>query len=329
MTDVNRLSSSAAPDSLAVVFMGSPAFSVPSLKRLADRYRLKAVYTQPPRKSGRGMKLKMTDVGTAAEEMGLPCFWPETLKQTTTQDQLASFQADVFVVVAYGLLLPQTVLNIPRYGCVNGHASLLPRWRGAAPIHRAIEAGDNITGISTMLMQKGLDTGPVFDTSQTEITADMTTGELHDILAEQTAETLCITLDKIACAEAQPIPQQEEGVVYAHKISSEDARLDLSCPAEQLKRKINAYNPYPGAFVETVFGRLKILRAQAIEMTEKDVPTGCFAGLSARGGLILSCGGQTALDIELLQPAGKPAMPARAWLNGHNLSPGQSLTNKI
>jgi len=329
MTEPRRLESSAAPDSLSVVFMGSPAFSVPSLKRLADRYQVRAVYTQPPRKSGRGMKMKATEVGIAAEDMGLACFWPETLKEQSTQDHLASFEADVFVVVAYGLLLPQAVLDIPRYGCVNGHASLLPRWRGAAPIHRAIEAGDKFTGISTMLMQKGLDTGPVFDTSRTEITADMTTGELHDILAEQTAETLSVTLDKLARAQAVPEPQQEEGVVYAHKISSADARLDLTCPAEQLQRKINAYNPYPGAFVETVFGRLKILRAQAMQTTDTAEPAGCFSGLSDRGGLILSCGGLTALDIERLQPAGKPAMTARAWLNGHNLSPGQSLTNKL
>ena len=329
MTDTRRLASSNAPDKLSVIFMGSPAFSVPSLERLADRYRLTAVYTQPPRKSGRGLKLNRTEVGRVAEQMKLPCFWPETLKEKDTQDQLAAFQADVFVVVAYGLLLPQPVLDLPRYGCINGHASLLPRWRGAAPIHRAIEAGDKCTGVSTMLMQKGLDTGPVFDTSRTEITADMTTGALHDILAQQTADLLCVTLDKIAAAQARPIPQPEDGVIYAHKISSAEARLDLRCPAELLRRKINAYTPYPGAFVETVFGRLKLLQARVIETTDTSGPAGYFCGLSERGGLILSCGDETALEIERLQPAGKPAMSARAWLNGHNLSVGQALIDTI
>lgn len=325
MTDTRRLASSNAPDKLSVVFMGSPAFSLPSLERLSDRYNLKAVYTQPPRKSGRGMTLKPTAVGSAAEQMKLACYWPETLREKGTQDQLAAFQADVFVVVAYGLLLPQPVLELPRYGCINGHASLLPRWRGAAPIHRAIEAGDKYTGISTMLMEKGLDTGPVFDTSRTEVSADMTTGALHDILAVQTADLLCVTLDKIASGQARAVPQPEDGVIYAHKISSAEARLDLSCPAELLRRKINAFNPYPGAFVETGFGRLKLLQAQVIETTDKAWPAGYFCGLSERGGLILSCGDETALEVERLQPAGKPAMSARAWLNGHNLSAGKAL----
>ena len=211
MTDLARPDRPNIADKLSVIFMGSPDFAVPSLKRLAERYDVKAVFTQPPRKSGRGLKLRPTAIGAAAEQLGLPCYWPETLNAADTQDQLAAFKADLFVVVAYGLLLPQAVLDIPVYGCVNGHASLLPRWRGAAPIQRAIEAGDSRTGISTMLMQKGLDTGPVFDTRQTEITEDMTAGELHDILAVQTADLLCVTLDKIGAGEAQSVAQPEEG----------------------------------------------------------------------------------------------------------------------
>ena len=317
-------------DSLSVIFMGSPAFSVPSLQRLADRYSVKAVYTQPPRKSGRGMKLRQTDVGAAAEKMGLPCFWPETLKDPAICEELAAHEADIFVVVAYGLLLPQAILDLPRFGCVNGHASLLPRWRGAAPIQRAIEAGDRKTGVCTMLMEKGLDTGPVFDRCETDIPANITAGQLHDRLCLMTADLLCTTLDKIAAGTAMTTPQAADGVVYAPKISTEEARLDLTLTAGQLQGKINAFNPSPGAFIETGLGRLKLLSGQSVAEAHSVLPSGCFLpgyflGLSASGGLILSCGGQTALEINRLQPAGKQAMAARDWLNGVQLSPGQPL----
>ena len=317
-------------DSLSVVFMGSPAFSVPSLQRLADRYSVKAVYTQPPRKSGRGMKLRQTDVGVAAEKMGLPCFWPYSLKDPAICEELAAHQADVFVVVAYGLLLPQAILDLPRVGCVNAHASLLPRWRGAAPIQRAIEAGDRKTGICTMLMEKGLDTGPVFDRCEIDIPAIITAGQLHDRLCFITADLLCTTLDKIATGTATTTPQALDGVVYATKISTEEARLDFTLTAEQLQGKINAFNPSPGAFIETVFGRLKLLSGQSVNVTHSVLPSGCFLpgyflGLSASGGLILSCGEQTALEINRLQPAGRQTMAAHDWLNGVQLSPGQTL----
>ena len=312
-------------DSLSVVFMGSPAFSVPSLQRLADRYSVKAVYTQPPRKSGRGMKLRQTDVGIAAEKMGLPCFWPETLKDPAIWEELAAYEADIFVVVAYGLLLPQAILDLPRFGCVNGHASLLPRWRGAAPIQRAIEAGDRKTGICTILMEKELDTGPVFDCCKMDLPADMTAGQLHDRLCLLTADVLCATLDKIAAGTAVTTPQDVNGVVYAPKISPEEARLDFQLRADCLQRKINAFSPSPGAFIETGFGRLKLLLGQAVTALQADFPPGYFIGLSATGGLILSCGGQTALEIHRLQPAGKQAMAARDWLNGVQLPLGQPL----
>ena len=321
-------------DSLSVIFMGSPAFSVPSLQRLADRYSVKAVYTQPPRKSGRGMKLRQTDVGAAAEKMGLPCFWPETLKVPAICEELAAHEADIFVVVAYGLLLPQAILDLPRFGCVNGHASLLPRWRGAAPIQRAIEAGDRKTGVCTMLMEKGLDTGPVFDRCETDIPANITAGQLHDRLCLMTADLLCTTLDKIAAGTAMATPQAADGVVYAPKISTEEARLDLTLTAGHLQGKINAFNPSPGAFIDTVLGRLKLLSGQSVSEVHSVLPSGCFLpgyflGLSASGGLILSCGGQTALEINRLQPAGKQAMAARDWLNGVQLSPGQLLITPL
>ena len=317
-------------DCLSVVFMGSPAFSLPSLHRLADRYTVKAVYTQPPRKSGRGMKLRQTDVGVAAEKMGLPCFWPETLKTPTIREELAAYHADIFVVVAYGLLLPQAILDLPRFGCVNGHASLLPRWRGAAPIQRAIEAGDRKTGICTILMEKGLDTGPVFDFCETNIPANITAGQLHDRLCLLTADVLCTTLDKIATGTAITTPQAADGVIYAPKISTEEARLDLQLSADYLQRKINAFSPSPGAFIETRFGRLKLLSGQATTVPQADLSPenfslGYFLGLSATDGLILSCGGQTALEVNRLQPAGKQAMTGRDWLNGVQLSPGQPL----
>ena len=311
--------------SLSLVFMGSPAFSVPSLQRLADRYTVKAVYTQPPRKSGRGMRLRQTDVGVAAEKMGLPRFWPETLKGPAICEELAAYEADIFVVVAYGLLLPQAILDLPKFGCVNGHASLLPRWRGAAPIQRAIEAGDRKTGTCTMLMEKGLDTGPVFDCCETDLPADMTAGQLHDRLCLLTADVLCTTLDKIATGKAITTPQASEGVLYAPKISPEEARLDLHHSADCLQRKIRAFSPSPGAFIETAFGRLKLLSGQEVTALQSNFPPGYFIGLSATGGLILSCGEKTALEIKTLQPAGKQAMAARDWLNGIQLLPEQPL----
>ena len=330
MTDLNRPDRPSPAGELSVVFMGSPAFAVPSLTRLAERYNVKAVYTQPPRKSGRGLKLRPTAVGEAAEQLALPCFWPDTLKEADTQAQLAEIKADLFVVVAYGLLLPQAVLDIPVHGCVNGHASLLPRWRGAAPIQRAIEAGDRKTGVCTMLMEKGLDTGPVFDRCETDIPANITAGQLHDRLSLMTADLLCTTLDKIAAGTALTTPQAADGVVYAPKISTEEARLDLTLTAGHLQGKINAFNPSPGAFIDTVLGRLKLLSGQSVSETDSVLPSGCFLpgyfmGLSASGGLILSCGGQTALEINRLQPAGKQAMAARDWLNGVQLSPGQPI----
>ena len=325
MTKKVQTETAKSADSLSIVFMGSPAFSVPSLQRLADKYSVKAVYTQPPRKSGRGMKLRQTDIGETAEKMGLPCFWPETLKDRAICEELAAHEADIFVVVAYGLLLPQTILDLPKFGCVNGHASLLPRWRGAAPIQRAIEAGDRRTGTCTMLMEKGLDTGPVFDCCEIDLPADVTAGQLHDRLCLLTAELLCTTLDKIAAGTAITTPQATEGVVYAPKISPEEARLDLHLSADFLQRKIKAFNPSPGAFIETSFGRLKLLSGQALNALQTDFPPGYFIGLSATGGLILSCGEQTGLEITRLQPAGKQAMAARDWLNGIQLLPEQPL----
>ena len=194
---------------LRLIFMGSPDFSVPSLTQLAAHHDVVAVWTQPPRKSGRGMKLTPTPIAREAERLGIECFWPERLTDEAEQARIAAYNCDVAIVVAYGLILPQAVLDIPRFGCINGHASLLPRWRGAAPLQRALEAGDTMTGVTAMQMEKGLDTGPILETLKIDIKPKMTSGMLHDKLSVMTADVLIMTLAKLTAGCLVPKPQPE------------------------------------------------------------------------------------------------------------------------
>ena len=312
---------------LNLVFMGSPDFAVPSLRALASQHQIRAVYTQPPRRKGRGMKLQPTAVGQVADELGLDCFWPDSLKDSDVQKQLASHQADLFIVVAYGLLLPQPVLDIPRLGCVNGHASLLPRWRGAAPIHRAIEAGDSQTGVTAMMMQAGLDTGPMLNRQSVAITDDMTTGMLHDVLAEMTAECLIGAASELAAGTARPEAQDDSQAVYAAKITNEETKLDFSMSASELSRKIRAFQPFPGAWGDMISGRLKILMAEAVSVSRQASETasvGHYHGIDSEGRMQISCG-EGLLAVSMVQPAGKTRMPARDFINGQNWQDGQKV----
>lgn len=254
--------------SLDVVFMGTPDFSVPTLAAvLAAGHRVKAVYTQPPRPAGRrGLAPTPSPVHRLALERGLDVRTPQSLKSAEEQAQFRDLNADVAVVIAYGLLLPKPILEAPRLGCINVHASLLPRWRGAAPIHRAIMAGDVETGVMTMQMEEGLDTGPVLMTARTPIGEGETTGELHDRLSEMGARLLVETLAALETGQVLPVAQAEAGTTYARKIDKAEARIDFARPAREVRSHIHGLSPFPGAWLEIDGGskpeRIKVLKAE-------------------------------------------------------------------
>ena len=310
---------------LRLIFMGSPDFSVPSLTQLAAHHDVVAVWTQPPRKSGRGMKLTPTPIAREAERLGIECFWPERLTDEAEQARIATYNCDVAIVVAYGLILPQAVLDIPRFGCINGHASLLPRWRGAAPLQRALEAGDTMTGVTAMQMEKGLDTGPMLETLKIDIKPKMTSGMLHDKLSVMTADVLIMTLAKLTAGCLVPKPQPEEGVTYAAKISAEDAALDLQDSAVNCARIICAYSPVPGAWLTTAEGRLKLFSATAQPASGTIFPPTTYLGMDEDGNIRLSCGATSELLVGEVQPAGKQKMPAQDFINGYRLQVGRSI----
>lgn len=310
---------------LRLIFMGSPDFSVPSLTQLAAHHDVVAVWTQPPRKSGRGMKLTPTPIAREAERLGIECFWPERLTDEAEQARIAAYNCDVAIVVAFGLILPQAVLDIPRFGCINGHASLLPRWRGAAPLQRALEAGDTMTGVTAMQMEKGLDTGPMLETLKIDIKPKMTSGMLHDKLSVMTADVLIMTLAKLTAGCLVPKPQPEEGVTYAAKISAEDAALDLQDSALNCARIICAYSPVPGAWLTTAEGRLKLFSATAQPASGTIFPPATYLGMNEDGNMRLSCGATSELLVGEVQPAGKQKMPAQDFINGYRLQVGRSI----
>ena len=330
MPNTVRAPTNQSESKLRIVFMGSPEFAIPCLDRLAKTHEVCAVYSQPAKKSGRGMKNKPVPTANYALKRGLPLFTPDNLKSAEIEVQLASHKADLFVVVAYGLLLPAAILAIPRFGCLNGHASLLPRWRGAAPIQRAIEAGDAKTGISAMLMEEGLDTGPLVGVSRIEISNTETTGSLHDRLAVLTASCLCEIIDAAPKSLESPVPQSENGVIYATKITSADAMIDWKRSATMLDYHIRAFSPNPGAWCNGPKGRLRILRARPISLAETTLniransKAGRFLCRHDDGAMIIGCGND-ALAIEQLQPAGKSAMAASDFLNGAGLVIGELL----
>lgn len=325
MTDTKKPSRS--PRKARLVFMGSPDFSVPSLRVLNEAFEICAVYTQPPRKAGRGLKLQPTAVANCASQLGLRCFSPVRLRGNAEEEaRLASFEADLFVVIAYGLILPKTVLDIPPLGCINGHASLLPRWRGAAPIQRAIEASDAQTGVTIMQMEEGLDTGPMLSDAAININNGMNAGTLHDALAALTAELMPPVIDALMTGNIRATPQPEMGVTYATKISNSETQLGFALPASALMRKICAFSPYPGASFETKSGRLKLLSAEALSDDATDAAPGSYLGRSQADGIKIACGDNSVLQITKLQPAGKKPMSGAAFLNGQNWQLGENIT---
>jgi methionyl-tRNA formyltransferase len=289
---------------MRVIFMGTPAFSVPVLEALAARHEVVCVYSQPPRPAGRGKALRPSPVQARAEELGLPVRHPVSLKGAEAQAEFAALGADVAVVVAYGLILPQAVLDAPRLGCLNIHASLLPRWRGAAPIHRAIMAGDAETGVCIMQMEAGLDTGPVLLREALAIGAEETTAELHDRLSVLGAGLI------VRAVEALPLPaepQPAEGVTYAAKIDKAEARVDFSRPAGEVDRLIRGLSPFPGAWVDVAGERVKLLRSRV-------VPGAGVPG-QVLGGFVIACG-TGAIEVLEAQREGKRVMAAAGVLQG-------------
>ncbi len=299
---------------MRVVFMGTPAFSVPVLEALFAAHEVVAVYTQPPRPAGRGKAQRPSPVQARAEALGLTVRHPLNFKSTEARAEFAALAADVAVVVAYGLILPQAILEAPRLGCLNIHASLLPRWRGAAPIHRAILAGDAETGICIMQMEAGLDTGPVLLRAALPIGATETTGELHDRLSHLGARMIVDALARLPGLPA--LPQPEAGVTYAAKIDKSEARLDWRRPAADLVRQINGLSPFPGAWFELGGERIKLLRAAQIGAPA--VPAGPKAPGAVLAGFDIACG-SGALRVLEAQREGKRPMPAAEVLKGLSL----------
>jgi methionyl-tRNA formyltransferase len=298
---------------LRIVFAGTPAFAVPSLRAAASRNEVVAVYTQPDRPAGRGRALTPSPVKLEALKRGIPVLQPETLKSQVSRDALRALQPDLLIVVAYGLILPPGILDIPRHGCWNVHASQLPRWRGAAPIQRAIEAGDTQTGICLMQMEKGLDTGPVLLPSPLPIGESETAGQLHDRLAELGAQVLADGLGLLrAGMRPVPQPQPEAGVTYAHKLEKGEARLDWTLSAQRLANKVRAFNPWPIAEAQIAGERARIHGAVALPLAHGQAPGSVlFAG---RDGIDIACG-EGALRIRVLQREGGKPITAADYVN--------------
>jgi methionyl-tRNA formyltransferase len=301
---------------MRIIFMGTPDFAVPTLDALvAAGHEIAAVYTQPPRPAGRGKAPRPSPVQARAQALGLPVRTPLTLRDEAEQAAFDALEADVAVVAAYGLILPLPVLHAPRLGCLNVHGSLLPRWRGAAPIHRAILAGDAETGVTIMAMGKGLDTGPMLAVARTPID-DKTAGALTEEMASTGAALMVQVLGDIGAYP--PVPQPEEGVTYADKINKAESRIDFAAGATQAERQVRAFNPAPGAWVSYQGERIKILAA-TIE------PTPGEPGLLLDDALLIGCGAEGSLRPTLIQRAGKGAMQPNELLRGFAMPAGTRL----
>ncbi|MEP3050560.1 MAG: methionyl-tRNA formyltransferase [Erythrobacter sp.] len=305
---------------MKIIFMGTPEFAVPALVALheaghAAGHEVVCVYTQPPRPAGRGKKLRPSPVQAQAEALGIEVRSPTSLRDVAAQSEFAALEADVAVVAAYGLILPQEVLDAPAQGCLNIHASLLPRWRGAAPIHRAIMAGDEASGVTIMQMEAGLDTGPMLAKVSTPV-RDKTTGELTDELAELGAHAMIEVLADLQNISA--VPQDNAAAIYAPKIDKAEARIDWSRPAIELVRHVHGLAPFPGAWFELEGDRVKVLRAEISDASG-------HSGEVLDDTLTIACGDRALRPLRL-QRAGKPAMELAEFVRGRNVAVGTVLS---
>jgi len=293
-----------------IVFMGSPDFALPSLRGLAQNYDVVGVVTQPDRASGRGRELKSPRVKLIAQERKIPIIQPERLRAPEAMEQLRAWNPDLIVIAAFGQILRKDVLDLPRSGCINVHASLLPRWRGAAPINAAILHGDEETGVTIMKMDVGLDTGPMLTQRSIRLTREDTAGSVTESLSHLGADLLIETLPDYLSGKLEPIPQPEEGMTYAPMLKKEEGRLDFTRPAEELERRVRAFNPWPGAFMEFDHTLLKVHSAHVARgaasvgqrLVYQDQPA-----VGAGGGLLI---------LDEVQPAGRKSMSGRSFLAG-------------
>lgn len=306
---------------MRIIFMGTPAFSVPILDALEADHDVVAVYCQPPSVSGRGQKQRLSEVHARAVELGLPVKTPKSLKSKVEQDAFAEFRADVAVVAAYGLILPQAILDAPSLGCLNVHASLLPRWRGAAPIQRAVMAGDLETGVTIMQMDAGLDTGAMLLKEAVPLNDAVTAGEVHDVLSEMGARLIVNGLNDLAAGTLSGEPQPEDGVTYASKIDKAEAAISFDRPAQEVVRHIHGLSPFPGAFVELDGQRIKILRA---EVVANQPDSDSFPGELIDNSFTIACETGAVRPVQV-QRAGKGPVDVAAFLRGFELRPGASV----
>ena len=301
---------------MRVIFMGTPDFSVPVLKALIEKHDVVCVYTQPPRPAGRGQKLTPSPVQTEAEKHNIMVRYPVSLKSEAEQKLFEMLNADIAVVCAYGLILTQAILSACPKGCINVHASLLPRWRGAAPIQRAIMAGDTQSGVTIMQMEAGLDTGDMLLSESTPITQETTAGELHDKLSEIGARLILKVLEKMPT----PVPQSFDGVTYAHKITKEDCLIDWTKSASDVCAQIRGLSPYPKAYFNYKEEPIKVLNARVYPQSTREVP-----GTVLDDNLFVACGLGTVIQLTQLQRPGKGVLDNKAFLRGYPIKKGEKL----
>ena len=308
----------------SVIFMGTPDFAVPSLEKIHKEYHVLSVYTQPPKKSGRGLRTKLNPIHEISNDYNLPVKTPQNFKSFDIIKEIKNLRPDFIIVVAYGIILPKTVLDIPNFFCLNGHASDLPRWRGAAPIQRAIEAGDKTTAACAMIMEETLDTGPVIAKKKINILNKDTASSLHDKLSKLTANVLIESMDKIIQNKYKPIKQKITGITYANKITSNDTLINWSQNNEEILRKLRSLSNWPGAWTYHNQNRIRIHEAKKIEISvgKENIKPGEFIGYSGNGSPIIQCGSNSFLEITQIQKEGKKKMNSQDFLRGYKINIG-------
>ena len=308
----------------SVIFMGTPDFAVPSLEKIHKEYHVLSVYTQPPKKSGRGLRTKLNPIHEISNDYNLPVKTPQNFKSFDIIKEIKNLRPDFIIVVAYGIILPKTVLDIPNFFCLNGHASDLPRWRGAAPIQRAIEAGDKTTAACAMIMEETLDTGPVIAKKKINILNKDTASSLHDKLSKLTANVLIESMDKIIQNKYKPIKQKITGITYANKITSNDTLINWSQNNEEILRKLRSLSNWPGGWTYHNHNRIRIHEAKKIEFSvrKENIKPGEFIGYSCNGSPIIQCGSNSFLEITQIQKEGKKKMNSQDFLRGYKINIG-------
>ena len=308
----------------SVIFMGTPDFAVPSLEKIHKEYHVLSVYTQPPKKSGRGLRTKLNPIHEISNDYNLPVKTPQNFKSFDIIEEIKNLKPDFIIVVAYGIILPKTVLDIPNFFCLNGHASDLPRWRGAAPIQRAIEAGDKTTAACAMIMEETLDTGPVIAKKKINILNKDTASSLHDKLSKLTANVLIESMDKIIQNKYKSIKQKITGITYANKITSNDTLINWSQNNEEILRKLRSLSNWPGGWTYHNQNRIRIHEAKKIEFSvgKENIKPGEFIGYSGNGSPIIQCGSNSFLEITQIQKEGKKKMNSQDFLRGYKINIG-------